>query len=94
MDNTFINASLKEKNLVRVSDLEVTESEIQDRLVKPFLIVAESILNEGVVSDSDIFDAGIILGAGFPKWTGGPINYARQKGIYQNLIGKTDAQKP
>ncbi len=72
---------------------EVTESEIQDRLIKPFLIAAESILNEGVVSDSDIFDAGIILGAGFPKWTGGPINYARHKRIYKNLISKIDSHK-
>ncbi len=71
----------------------VTESEIQDRLIKPFLVVADSILNEGIVSDSNIFDAGIILGAGFPKWTGGPINYARQKGIYKNLISKIDAYK-
>jgi 3-hydroxyacyl-CoA dehydrogenase / enoyl-CoA hydratase / 3-hydroxybutyryl-CoA epimerase len=71
----------------------ITESEIQDRLIRPFLIVAESILNEGVVSDADIFDAGIILAAGFPKWTGGPINYARQKGIYKNLISKIDSYK-
>ena len=66
---------------------KLTESEIQNRLIKPFLLAAESILNEGVVSHSDIFDAGIILGAGFPKWTGGPINYAKQKGIYRNLLG-------
>ena len=72
---------------------EVTESEIQNRLIKPFLIAAESILDEGVVSDSDLFDAGIILGAGFPKWTGGPINYAKQKGIYRDLISKIDSHK-
>ena len=77
----------------RKVDKAVTESEIQDRLIKPFLVAAESILNEGVVSDSDIFDAGIILGAGFPKWTGGPINYARQKGIYKHLIRKIDSCK-
>ena len=71
----------------------LTESEVQDRLIKPFLIAAESVLSEGVVSDSDLFDAGIILGAGFPKWTGGPINYARQKGIYGNLISKIDSHK-
>ncbi len=72
---------------------EVTESDVQERLIKPFLIAAESILNEGVVSGSDIFDAGIILGAGFPEWTGGPINYERQKGIYKNLINKIDSRK-
>lgn len=71
----------------------ITESEIQDRLIKPFLIAAESVLSEGVVSDSDLFDAGIILGAGFPRWTGGPINYARQKGIYSNLISRIDSHK-
>lgn len=71
----------------------ITESEIQDRLIKPFLIAAESVLSEGVVSDPDLFDAGIILGAGFPRWTGGPINYARQKGIYSNLISRIDSHK-
>ena len=74
-------------------DTAITESEIQDRLIKTFLIVAESILKEGVVSDSDTFDAGIILAAGFPKWTGGPINYAKQKGIYKHLIRKIDSYK-
>ena len=77
----------KSEYLERKAGKELTESEIQNRLIKPFLIAAESILNEGVVSHCDIFDAGIILGAGFPKWTGGPINYAKQKGIYRNLLG-------
>ena len=77
----------KSEYIKRKAGKELTESEIQNRLIKPFLIAAESILNEGVVSHSDLFDAGIILGAGFPKWTGGPINYAKQKGIYSNLLG-------
>ncbi len=50
-----------------------------------------NLVKEGLVSDSDLFDAGIILGAGFPEWTGGPINYARQTDIYRDLISKIDA---
>jgi 3-hydroxyacyl-CoA dehydrogenase/enoyl-CoA hydratase/3-hydroxybutyryl-CoA epimerase len=42
---------------------------------------AVSCLAEGVVEDADLLDAGVVFGAGFAPFTGGPINYARQRGV-------------
>ena len=37
-------------------------------------------LREGVVSDSDLLDGGMIFAAGFAPFRGGPMNYAKQFG--------------
>jgi 3-hydroxyacyl-CoA dehydrogenase/enoyl-CoA hydratase/3-hydroxybutyryl-CoA epimerase len=42
---------------------------------------AVACLHEGVVADADLLDAGVIFGAGFAPFTGGPIRYARERGI-------------
>jgi 3-hydroxyacyl-CoA dehydrogenase/enoyl-CoA hydratase/3-hydroxybutyryl-CoA epimerase len=36
-------------------------------------------VNEGVVADADLADAGVIFGAGFAPFTGGPLNYLRSR---------------
>jgi 3-hydroxyacyl-CoA dehydrogenase/enoyl-CoA hydratase/3-hydroxybutyryl-CoA epimerase len=33
------------------------------------------------VTDADLLDAGVIFGTGFAPFRGGPINYARERGI-------------
>jgi 3-hydroxyacyl-CoA dehydrogenase/enoyl-CoA hydratase/3-hydroxybutyryl-CoA epimerase len=47
----------------------------------PLLNEAVACLHEGVVADADLLDAGVIFGAGFAPFTGGPIRYAKQRGI-------------
>jgi len=37
-------------------------------------------LSEGVVTDPDLLDAGVIFGTGFAPFRGGPLQYARQRG--------------
>ena len=37
-------------------------------------------LHEGVVSDADLLDAGVIFGTGFAPFRGGPLKYARDRG--------------
>lgn len=54
---------------------------ISDRLVLRMLDEAFACLREGVVSDSDLLDAGMIFGTGFAPFRGGPIHYAQSKGI-------------
>lgn len=56
-------------------------ADIQDRLILPMVNEAMSCLSDGVVSDADLLDAGVIFGTGFAPFRGGPINYARQRGI-------------
>ena len=39
------------------------------------------VFREGVVDNLDLLDAGVIFGTGFAPFRGGPMNYARQRGI-------------
>ena len=54
--------------------------DLQDRLILPMLNEAVAVLREGVVADTDLLDAGVILGTGFAPFRGGPINYIRAAG--------------
>jgi 3-hydroxyacyl-CoA dehydrogenase/enoyl-CoA hydratase/3-hydroxybutyryl-CoA epimerase len=56
------------------------DSELQDRLILPYLNEAVRALREGVVEDADLLDAGAIFGTGFAPFRGGPIHYARRRG--------------
>ena len=38
-------------------------------------------LREGIVEDADLIDAGVIFGAGFAPFRGGPLQYARTRGV-------------
>jgi 3-hydroxyacyl-CoA dehydrogenase/enoyl-CoA hydratase/3-hydroxybutyryl-CoA epimerase len=63
--------------------------DISDRLVLRMLDEAFACLREGVVEDADLLDAGMIFGTGFAPFRGGPIHYAKAKGIaalYQQYV--------
>jgi len=49
------------------------------RLVKPLLERTQSLVNEGIVADADLADAGVIFGTGFAPFTGGPLNYLKSQ---------------
>ena len=53
----------------------------QDRLVLSMVNEAVACLADGVVTDADLLDAGVIFGTGFAPFRGGPINYARERGL-------------
>jgi 3-hydroxyacyl-CoA dehydrogenase/enoyl-CoA hydratase/3-hydroxybutyryl-CoA epimerase len=55
--------------------------DIQDRLILPMVNEAVACLHDGVVSDDDLLDAGVIFGTGFAPFRGGPIHYARERGV-------------
>jgi 3-hydroxyacyl-CoA dehydrogenase/enoyl-CoA hydratase/3-hydroxybutyryl-CoA epimerase len=55
-------------------------ADIEDRLILPMVNEAVACLAEGVVTDADLLDAGVIFGTGFAPFRGGPINYARERG--------------
>jgi 3-hydroxyacyl-CoA dehydrogenase/enoyl-CoA hydratase/3-hydroxybutyryl-CoA epimerase len=57
------------------------DPEVQDRLIYSMLNEAAACLQDGVVSDPDLVDAGVIFGTGFAPFRGGPLNYARGLGI-------------
>ena len=55
-----------------------SDDELADRLLLPLINEAVACLHEGVVADADLLDAGVVFGAGFAPFTGGPIRYARR----------------
>jgi 3-hydroxyacyl-CoA dehydrogenase/enoyl-CoA hydratase/3-hydroxybutyryl-CoA epimerase len=69
---------------IKVGDSEqasVLPDDLQDRLMLPMVNEAVACLHEGVVSDADLLDAGVIFGTGFAPFRGGPLNYARERGV-------------
>jgi 3-hydroxyacyl-CoA dehydrogenase/enoyl-CoA hydratase/3-hydroxybutyryl-CoA epimerase len=64
--------------------------DLQDRLMLPLVNEAVACLHEGVVSDADLLDAGVIFGTGFAPFRGGPLKYARDRGMVQVQAALTD----
>jgi 3-hydroxyacyl-CoA dehydrogenase/enoyl-CoA hydratase/3-hydroxybutyryl-CoA epimerase len=54
---------------------------LADRLIEPMVAEARAALDEGIVEDADLVDAGAIFGTGFAPFRGGPLNYARGGGM-------------
>lgn len=52
-----------------------------DRLLLPMLNACMACLREEVVADAELLDAALIFATGFAPFTGGPLHYARQRGI-------------
>ncbi|CAN5155057.1 3-hydroxyacyl-CoA dehydrogenase NAD-binding domain-containing protein [soil metagenome] len=62
-------------------------SELQDRLMLPLLNEAAACYYDKVIADADLLDAGVIFGTGFAPFRGGPIQYARARGI-DEVVGR------
>ncbi len=54
--------------------------DIMDRLMLRIINEGVACLREKIVDDADFLDAGMIFGAGFPPFRGGPIHYALEQG--------------
>lgn len=64
-----------------IPDSYVAPFDAQDRLVLRLLNEAVACLRLGIVADSEQLDAGLVFGAGFAPFRGGPVHYARQRGV-------------
>ena len=49
---------------------------LAERLIAPLLQRTQKLVDEGIVGDADLADAGVIFGTGFAPFTGGPLNYS------------------
>lgn len=67
--------------------------DIEDRLILSMVNEAVACLDEGVVSDADLLDAGVIFGTGFAPFRGGPLNYARARGTTSIVMRLNDLAK-
>jgi len=61
-----------------------------DRMLLAMVNEAVACLREGVVSDADLLDAAVIFGTGFAPFRGGPIAYARARGLADCVRRLTD----
>ena len=57
----------------------VTEDLVK-RVMDLYLDEAKRAVEEGIVADADLADAGLIFGTGFAPFTGGPLNYLSTRG--------------
>jgi 3-hydroxyacyl-CoA dehydrogenase/enoyl-CoA hydratase/3-hydroxybutyryl-CoA epimerase len=69
------------KPIKPVSDGRPAPSDITDRMILPMLNESVACLRERVVDEADLLDAGVIFGTGFAPFRGGPLNYARARGL-------------
>jgi 3-hydroxyacyl-CoA dehydrogenase/enoyl-CoA hydratase/3-hydroxybutyryl-CoA epimerase len=59
----------------------IVPDDLQDRLMLAMVNEAMAVLREGIVADADLIDAGVIFGSGFAPFRGGPLCYARERGV-------------
>ena len=52
---------------------------LAERLLAPLLNKTQQLVDERIVADADLADAGVIFGTGFAPFTGGPLNYLKNK---------------
>ncbi len=52
-----------------------------DRMILPMVDACVECLRRKVAQDADQIDAAMIFGTGFPPFRGGPLHYARQRGV-------------
>jgi 3-hydroxyacyl-CoA dehydrogenase/enoyl-CoA hydratase/3-hydroxybutyryl-CoA epimerase len=56
-------------------------ADLEDRLILILANECVAVLREGIVADADLIDAGVIFGSGFAPFRGGPLTYARSRGV-------------
>ncbi len=72
----FYNYDSRGKRLkVSVDNDKPVPADITDRLIMRLVNEAAACLREGVVADADLIDAGLVFGAGFAPFRGGPMTF-------------------
>jgi 3-hydroxyacyl-CoA dehydrogenase/enoyl-CoA hydratase/3-hydroxybutyryl-CoA epimerase len=64
--------------------------EMIDRLVLPMSNVCVACLREGIVDNPDTVDGAMIFGTGYAPFRGGPLNYARTRGV-EDVVSTLEA---
>lgn len=69
------------------------DAELIDRLILPMVNVCVACLREGIVEDSDLIDGAMVFSTGFAPFRGGPVQYARSRGIENVIIAQRELTK-
>jgi 3-hydroxyacyl-CoA dehydrogenase/enoyl-CoA hydratase/3-hydroxybutyryl-CoA epimerase len=59
---------------------DISSSDISQRLILRLLNECAACLEQGIVADADLLDAGMVFGTGFAPFRGGPMHYVEQQG--------------
>jgi 3-hydroxyacyl-CoA dehydrogenase/enoyl-CoA hydratase/3-hydroxybutyryl-CoA epimerase len=71
----------KKGEVVKAKEVPEPTPEMTDRLILPMVDVCMACLREGVVADEDTVDGAMIFATGFAPFRGGPMHYARARGV-------------
>ncbi|MGD0026600.1 MAG: 3-hydroxyacyl-CoA dehydrogenase NAD-binding domain-containing protein [Xanthobacteraceae bacterium] len=71
----------KEGHAVKSHEETAPPPDTTDRLILPMLDACMTCLREGVVADETILDGAMIFATGFAPFRGGPMHYARTRGV-------------
>ena len=63
------------------AEIRAVPADLEDRLILPLLNESVAVIREGTVLDADLLDAGAVFATGFAPFRGGPLQYAKQRGI-------------
>jgi len=66
---------------VRPATDAAAPADLADRLILALVNESAACLREQVVADADLLDAGVVFGTGFAPFRGGPLHYARTRGV-------------
>ncbi|MET0282534.1 MAG: 3-hydroxyacyl-CoA dehydrogenase NAD-binding domain-containing protein [Steroidobacteraceae bacterium] len=69
------------KAVKQAVDAAAVTPELTDRLMLTFANESVACWRERIVEDADLVDAGVIFGAGFAPFRGGPLQWAREEGV-------------
>jgi 3-hydroxyacyl-CoA dehydrogenase/enoyl-CoA hydratase/3-hydroxybutyryl-CoA epimerase len=64
----------------RPFDPAAVPANLQDRLILALVNECQASVREGIVADADLVDAGLVFGAGFAPFRGGPLSWAGKTG--------------
>lgn len=77
----FYTYSNGRPSIRKPKDRDAGELELMaDRMILRLINEAYACLDEGVVADADLLDAGMVFGAGFAPFTGGVMRYVNRRG--------------
>ena len=71
----------KASHPVKEAKAAKADPQLADRLILPMLNTCVALLREKVSDDADVIDAAMIFGTGFAPFRGGPIHYAKARGV-------------
>ena len=64
-----------------MGDTPPPHPDLEDRLILTMVNESVAILRENIVEDHDLLDAGVIFATGFAPFRGGPMQYAKSRGM-------------